>query len=106
MAIAKGGKFLAQIVKDADTRLDEHERARRVRSENTAEREALLDRLSGLRKPSTGKNSGSDRHINNNENQDETANCQYFSLSPSLPLSLSLSLSLSLLAALYIPAHM
>ena len=81
-AIAKAGKDLAQIAQHADTRLDEHERAR---SENTEEREARLDRLSGLRKPATGNSSGSDRQINNNENQVGTANCQFLSL-----LSLSL----------------
>ena len=95
-AIAKGGKDLARIAHDADTRLDEHERAGHVRSENTAEREALLDGLSGLRKPATGMNPGSDRHIDNNEDQVGTANCQYFSLSPSL----------SYIVALYVPAHM
>ena len=96
MAIAKGGKDLALIVHDADTRRHEHEMARRVRTESRMQRMTRLDRLSGLRAPATGMDPGSDRHIDNNEDQVGTANCQYFSLSPSL----------SYIVALYVPAHM
>ena len=85
MAIAKGGKALARIVQDAETRQHHHQRPQRT--ETRIERMARLDMLSGLRKPATGNSSGSDRQINNNENQVGTANCQFLSL-----LSLSLSL--------------
>ena len=90
MAIAKGGEDLARIVQDADTRRHEHERALPLGTESMVDRMARLDMLSGLRKPVTGNSSGSDRQINNSENQVGTANCQFLSL-----LSLSLS---------YIPA--